>query len=299
MAEKATKGWESERLTVLIGGDSGSGKSFFCANFKGALIFDTDLGGGLKYADERIKRNGSERIEASSWNEVESEIRKRASEQRLHKTIIIDHSTSLHQDAVTRHNPTGEPDFGASNRQATAEWRKLRQFVRNLGCNLIVTAHLKNEYKSDGKSMSVVGETVDSAKNIEGDVGVVLHLKRPKSGSPTRETPSIAIVRKWRRDPDDTRGVVTPVFPFTVENFVKIAGIDFDAGGSVTLASKEDVEKVIKMLALVKIPETTIKKWFTAAGTDNFEDFTDDQIKGVLKHLGKQMEVASKGESHG
>jgi len=280
--ETDVSSWEDSRVICTITGDSGAGKSFFIANIKNALVYDTDMGGGLRYADARIQKNESERIEASSWIEVIDDIKARSKNGGLKPTIAIDHATSLHQEAELRHNPQQDADFGRSSKMATAEWRRLRGLLRNLDCNIFLTAHMKSEFKGG----EITGVTTDGAKNIEGDADINLYLHHQKGTG----YPSSAQVIKWRRDPDDPRGPVKPMFPFTFEEFSKISG-----GGmarerqDVRLVSTETLTTMISLLEKVKVEDTTKKRWLSKSGVSKWEDMSEDQALKVITHLHKQV----------
>ena len=273
----------TERIIAAIGGDSGSGKSFFLANLKDAVIYDTDLGGGLAYADARIKRNGSERVALSSYAAILDDIRKRAGAGTLKTNVCIDHATMLQQEANQRHNPTGDSDYGRGNAKATGEWRKIRETLRGLDCNLFVTAHTKSEYQNE----KVVGIQVDGAKNMEGDVHIVLYLQHVKGAG----YPSIARVIKWRRDPEDPRGVVPRTFTFTAEEFAKIGGEGMTkARENVKLASADKVAELERLLGVVKLPEAETAKWLTQAGADTWKDMTEEQVDACVAYIQKMIQ---------
>lgn len=241
-------GWESERAIALIAGPSGSGKTFFVANLPDAVIYDTDIGGGGAYADARIKRNGSERVEVSTFGEILDDLKARQKSGRMPKSIVIDHVTGLHQAAVIAANPDGAADYGRSGAQATAAWRQVREFARRLDANIFATAHLKSEWEKDKQ----VGRVADGAKNIEADMGIVLHLDRPVGA----DYPALARVIKWRRDPDDQRGRVPAAFEFTLEKFGQIAGVGFArASRPEPLAAPEQVAELRRLVGLVKLPD--------------------------------------------
>ena len=264
-----------ERVILLIAGESGSGKSFFVANLKNALIFDTDIGGGLAYADARIQANGSERIEAGTYLEVLEEIKRRRSSLKDITTLAIDHLTTLQQEAVIRHNPTGEDDFGRSYDRAAREWRKIREFVRVGNFTLVCTSHLKNKYEKK----KVTGMTADASKNIEGDFQMVLHLDKGKF-------PPVARVNKWRRDPDDPRGAVPACFPLTVDCVSKIHGYPLnDARHETPMASGPQVAEIQRLISVVKLPEGMVAKWMAKAKAESWEDFTQPDIQKCIDYL--------------
>lgn len=278
---------KAERVIALIVGESGAGKSFFLANLKKALIFDTDIGGGLSAYEARIRRNGSELIQVSSYPEVMVEIGKRKAANTLKDftTIALDHLTTLQQEAVARHNPTGAEDFGKSYAKATKDFHRLRELVRTGDFNLFCTAHMKAKYV-DNKP---VGFIPDASKNVEADMTMVVYLE--KSG----KHPSTARVDKWRRDPEDERGLVPARFPFTVEEFRAIHGFDLDGTRHETpMATPEHVAELVRLLSVVKLEEGTEDAWKKKAKVEEWIDMTEAQIVACINHLNKIIAKGAK-----
>lgn len=270
-----------ERIIALWMGPSGVGKSFAVANLHNALIFDTDLGGGLAYAEARIARNKSERIQAISYVEVLNELKTRQQSGRLKDitTLVLDHVSTMQQESVNRHNPSLDRDYGRANDMATKEWRKIREFVRNFDFNLICTAHLKAKWEAE----KVVGIQADGAKNLEGDFGIVLQLRE------CAKYPSTAWVQKWRRDPEDHRGLIPRTFDFTMDEFQKLAGPGLSAPREpITLATPDQVLAVNRLLETVAVPEGTASKWLAKAGVEGFDDFPAADLQKCIDWLRKQ-----------
>jgi energy-coupling factor transporter ATP-binding protein EcfA2 len=271
--KKAEKPPEKQkRAIVLLTGESGTGKSFFIACLKHALIYDIDIGGGLAEYDERIERNQSERIPASSYLEILDDLKQRHRKGDLKDriTVAIDHVSALQQEANLRHNPTGESDYGRANARATSEWRAIREFCKSQDFNLVCVAHVKPKFENNVQS----GTQPDGAKNIEGDMGIVLQLRRANS------YPSNALVMKWRRDPEDSRGKVPQSFPLTLESFCKIEGsgaLD-RTREPIQLATDEQLAQMEKMLNVVKVPEGDVAKWFKKAGVESFSEMPSETI---------------------
>jgi hypothetical protein len=280
MAKKASVDPGGERMIALLSGDSGTGKSFFIANLKNALIADTDLGGGLAYADRLIRANGSERVEVGSYPELMEEINKRRRSGALKNitTLAIDHLTTLQQEAVNRHNPNALEDFGKSYDKATREWRKVRELVRIGDFNLICTAHMKSKYENK----QITGITTDASKNIEADFSIVLYL-RPANGYP-----STAMIQKWRRLPDDPRGPLQrgDTFAFTMEEVIRIHGYGLDgARHEIPMATPDQVAEITRLLQVVKLPDGTAEKWLAKAKAESWADFTQEALGKCIVYL--------------
>jgi len=288
----------TERIIALIAGESGCGKSFFVANLHNALLVDTDIGGGLAYADARIKRNGSERIEAGSYDEVLNELKDRQKRGALKDitTLAIDHVSALHQGSTLRHNPSMERDFGRASDLATREWRKIREFCRNQDFSLIATAHTKAKWENE-KS---VGIMADGAKNLEGDMSIVLQIRR------AAQYPSTAWVQKWRRDPEDERGLIPPTFPFTMEHFESLAGGGLMAPREpAKLATAAQVARISELLEIAKLEDGMEAKWFKRAGVETFAEMLEADLAKCIAFVEKKLQsvtadepVKTKGKAH-
>lgn len=283
MKPKETKG---ERVIGLIAGPSGSGKSFFIANLRNALIFDTDIGGGLSYADARIRANGSERIEVASYLDILDELAKRKKAGTLDAitTLAIDHLSSLHQESNIRHNPTFASDYGRANEKATREWRRLRELVRFGDFNLVCTAHQKDRYEND----KAVGKITDGSKNVEADFSIVLYLV--KGNKP----PATATVQKWRRDPDDPRGLPPESFTFTMDEFLKIHGAGMDGKRhEIPMATQTQVAELTRLVGVLTLPEDTVAKWLSKAKCDDFSGMTMETIQKCIDYCNALVKGAA------
>lgn len=278
-----------DRIIALIEGESGSGKSFFMACLKNAVIYDTDLGGGLAAYETRIKKNGSERVEMSTFGEILADIRVRLKTGRLKETIVIDHVTGLHQEALMRHNPTQDSDYGRSGNKATYEWRKIREFARSFDCNLLTVAHMKAEYEHDKQ----VGKIADGAKNIEGDLHIVLRLESLKDDKGRKKYPSVANVIKWRRDPEDPRGMPPPSFTFTLEEFERIHGANYNRErANIVLASEESITSLKNTMSLLdkEVSADLQAKALKSAGVESLEFLSQEQIEKFIVFVQKKIQ---------
>lgn len=281
-----------ERAIVNIGGRWGSGKSFFIASLPNCLIFDTDIGGGLSQYEKRIRSNGGVRIEVSSFPEVLDILRTSANEGNLRPNVAIDHVTGLYAEALLRYNPDGIPDYGRSAARATAEARRIVQFSRKYDFNLFCVSHLKSEYEDDRK----VGLLSDGPKHFEADFGVVLHLDAVRDG----KYPTMARVARWRRDPDDPRGLPPSEFKFTVEEFVRIHGFPLDHKREEEKPIREDqLKKLQHYVSTIKFPDGRLESALRREGAETIEDLSEKSaeklISGIEKFIRGENEKKSKG----
>lgn len=250
----------------------------FCANLKKALIYDTDIGGGLAYADARIKRNGSERVQAGSYTEILTDLKRREKSGTISNviTLAIDHLSALHQESCLRNNPKDERDFGRGGEIATREWRRIREFARTQDFNLVVTAHQKPKWENE----KAVGLVADAGKNVESDVSIALQIRRAD------RYPSIAYVQKWRRDPDDVRGVIPGTFPFTIERFEALAGGGvFSPREPIVMATPEQIAELESLIVETKTPEATVVTWMKKANVESLAELPKIAVEKCIAHL--------------
>jgi hypothetical protein len=283
-----SKADSKDRIIALIEGESGSGKSFFVACLRNAIIYDVDLGGGLVEYEERIKKNGSERVEVASFSDILTDIRERLRTNRLKETVVIDHITGLHQEALLRYNPSQDADYGRSNNKATYDWRSVREFARTFDTNLVCVAHMKAEYEKDKQ----IGKIADGAKNIEGDMHIVLRLENLKDDKGRKRYPSTAHVIKWRRDPDDVRGLPPASFTFTLAEFEKIHGANYKRErAKVELAKTETIAALNQIMSLLDkvVAEEMLAKILKTGGVDSLDFLSDDQVKKSIEFVEKKI----------
>ncbi len=280
---------KKDRIIALIEGDSGSGKSYFFACLKNAVVYDTDLGGGLKDYETTLEENGSERVEVSSYTEILADIKQRLRTGKLKESICIDHVTGLHQDAIMRYNPNQDSDYGRSGNKATYEWRQVRELARTFDCNLFCAAHLKAEYAND----KVVGKIADGAKNIEGDMHIVLRLDNLKDNMGRKRYPGTAYVVKWRRDPKDPRGLPPDNFKFTVEEFGRIHGADYlRQRDKVVTVSEETLATLQGKLTRIdpKLAEGYVKEWLKKEGVDSLDLIQEVNALKCIEFIDKKIQ---------
>jgi hypothetical protein len=288
---KELKAKQAERIIMLVSGESGSGKSFFCANIPNALIYDTDVGGGLAAYDARIERNGSERIEVGSYPEIITDLKHRGKQLDKINTLVIDHLSVLQQEAITRFNPNAEKDFGAAADKGAREWRKIRDLVRRYDFNLVCCSHLKGKFERQGSKFEQVGMQADASKNIEGDFMIHLHLVTGYSH------PAQARRVKWRRDPEDDRGAVPETFEFSLKRVLEIHGWPLDyAREEVPMASPEQIGRLESLRDAVKLPDDKMGTWLASADYEALSEMTAEQICKAIDYCNAIIQKASSGK---
>ena len=81
-------------------------------------------------------------------------------------------------------------------------------------------------------------------------------------------------------------------FEWNYENFLKFYGKDIIEKDAtpIVMATKKQVERILQLIATVKIDEETINKWMTKADVDEWEEMTGERIQKCIDFLEKKIE---------
>jgi hypothetical protein len=112
---------------------------------------------------------------------------------------------------------------------------------------------------------------------LEYELHLVLHIF--KAGP----YPSKAKVRKTRL----TGFPNASVFPWTYTDFAERYGKDVmeKEARTETLATPEQITEVTRLLGIVKLPDGTIDKWFTAAGVEAWAEMETGRAAKAIDYL--------------
>ena len=145
--------------------------------------------------------------------------------------------------------------------------------LTRIDMNVIITAHAKNEY---GDNLAVLGQTFDGYKKLDYLFDLVIEIK--KQGSDR-----IGFVKKSRIK-SFAEG---SNFIFNYENISAKYGASIleKESSFEVLATKEQVEKVHKLIEVFNVPEEQVKKWLSKAKSNSFNDMNTDVIQKCIDHL--------------
>ena len=80
-------------------------------------------------------------------------------------------------------------------------------------------------------------------------------------------------------------------FVWSYENFCKFYGkqIIEKETTPVAMATPEQLQRVAKLIDIVKVDDATVNKWFLKADVDSFDEMSDEQIQKVIEFLEKKV----------
>lgn len=297
MALKAKKPEVKEkRLKMFVFGPAGVGKTTASLQFPRSYIIDTEH--GTDFYAESINKAKSVVIHTLNPDEIKEELKALLTEKHDYKTLIIDPITQVYnatQEKWTRvfekHAKTEKDaevqDFGMRYwGKVKGDFKSIQRLMLALDMNVIITSHQKDVY---GTGFNKVGVTYDSMKGDDYLFDLVFRVER-KNGS--------LMAYKVKERAEIGKEKFPAEFEWSYANFVKYYGkeiIEKDAA-PVLMATDEQVEKVQKLLEIVKVPEETVNSWFLKADVSEWSEMNGEQIVKVIDFLEKKINGIKDGK---
>lgn len=288
------KSAEPKKPKILIYGKPGVGKTWASLDFPNVYYIDTEGGANMSHYTDKLKAAGGVYMgpEQGSldFETVIEQIQALATEDHGFKTVVIDSVSKLFNTAIAvEAERLGDKDaFGASKKPAVAYMRKLINWLSRIDLNVILVSHEKSEWGLNAKGERVeIGQTFDAWDKLEYELDLCLNIM--KTG-PNRT----ARVRKSRL----TEFPDTSSFPWSYKDFADKYGksVIEKKSEAITLATKEQLAEIKKLLETVRLPEGQEDKWLKAAQVDGWEEMETGRIAKAIDHIKKTYLNAEKGE---
>lgn len=271
-----------KRLKLFVYGPSGVGKTTAAIQFGKAVIIDTERGSDF-YTDTILK-SGSVVLKSNNFDEVKAEIKDLLTTKHEYRTLIIDPITQLYNACQEKWNRVFEKhaktekeaevqDFGVRYwGRVKADFKSLQRLIIALDMNVIITSHQKDLY---GPNMTKLGVTFDSIKGEDYLYDFVFRLEE-KDGKRT------AITVKERAEVGHQK--FPKEFEWSYTNFKKFYGSEIIEREAmpILLATQNQVDRVKTLLEVVKMDQSIIDKWLSAANVESWEEMTAEQISKCI-----------------
>jgi len=220
-----------------------------------------------------LQKAGGVIFQTSDFDDVVKEVTSLLTEKHEYKTLIIDPLTTLYNDLLDKSALKTGTDFGRHYSTANKKVEHLINLLYRLDMNVIITAHSKALY---GQNMSIIGDTFDCYKKLDFVFDLVLEIQK-------RGKDRIALVKKSRIE----SFADSDPFSFSYNAIAKFYGKDILERDAVAqeLATEEQVNEVIKLIDLIKVPEEIYRKWLDKASSDKWEEMPKDAIQKCIDHL--------------
>lgn len=281
-----------KRFKGLFFGPAGSGKTTCCLQFPRPYLIDTERGAENDNYVKLLDQAGGAYYFTTDFDDMLNEIRSLLSEKHEYRTVIIDPLTVPYNDLLdktaqsmaTREDPAGTA-FGRHKGPADRKVKHLLTLLLRLDMNVLITSHAKTKWEKAGREVIDAGQTFDCYGKLDYLFDLVFEIQR-------RGDKRMAIVRKTRNDgfPENDN------FEFSFAEVAKRYGRDIleRAAEVVTLASREQVVELGRLVQLLQIPSTTIAKWLEKAQAESFAEMSQDIAAKTISYLRNQV---SNGEA--
>ena len=274
MALKAKKPAMIEsRLKALFYGCAGVGKTMAAIQFPRPYIIDTEGSTNKPQYVKAIEAVDGAVLMTVDFDEMINEVRELLTTRHEYKTLVIDSLTLLYNDLLEKAERKVGTEFGRHYGEANKRMKQLLNLLFRLDMNVIITSHSKNEY---GTNLAVLGQTFDCYKKLDYLFDLVFEIQK-------RGTHRVGLVKKSRIEafPD------TESFPFSYDEIANRYGrhiIERDAVAQ-ELASIEQVNELLRLIELLKVPAETYQKWLDKASSECWEDMQKESIQKCIDHL--------------
>jgi hypothetical protein len=282
-----------KRLKMFVYGAAGVGKTTAAINFPQSYILDLEK--GTDFYANTINKSNSVVLQTNNPDEIKDQIQALLVEAHEYKTLIIDPVTQLYNSIQEKWTRTFEryaksekekeiQDFGMRYwGKVKSEFKSIQRLLLALDMNVIVTSHQKDVYSA---SMSKVGVTYDSMKGDDYFFDLIFRVERINGELHAFTVKERAEINE-RKFPDS--------FVWTYDNFCNFYGREIieKESSPVILASKEQIEKMVKLAKLVNLQDEVINKWFTKANVDSWEEMTGECIQKCITFVEKQLQEVS------
>lgn len=280
---------KEKRLKMFVFGEAGVGKTIAALQFPNAYIIDTEKGTDF-YSDIIIEK-GSAVFQSTSVEDIRDEVKKLLTTKHEYKTLIIDPITQVYNSLQEKWTRTFEKyaetekakevgDFGMRYwGKVKGDFKSLQRMIMQLDMNVIITAHQKDVY---GSGFSKIGVTFDSMKGEDYLYDLVFRISK-KGNDRIAETIKERAIPGKQKFPAD--------FTWSYENFLKFYGQEIIQKEStpILLATDEQVERIKKLIEIVKIEDSEVEKWMTKADVTEWSEMTQEQIEKCISFVTKKL----------
>lgn len=262
-----------KRLKALFYGAAGVGKTTAAIQFPRPYLIDTERGAENDQYTNLLNKAGGVIFQTSDFDEVVKEVKSLLTEKHEYKTLIIDPLTTLYNDLLDKSALKNGTEFGRHYSDANKKVNHLINLLLRLDMNVIITSHAKAVY---GDNLAVLGQTFDCYKKLDYLFDLVFEIQK-------RGKHRLALIKKSRIEsfPD------SDTFDFSYSEVSKRYGktiLERDAVAQ-ELASAEQINEMIRLIDLIKVPEETFRKWLDKAGSEKWEEMPKDAIQKCIDHL--------------
>lgn len=276
------------KIKMLTFAKSGSGKTWLSLDFPSVYYIDSEGGARLAHYQRKLSDAGGAYFGvedgALDFNAVIGQIEALATERHDYKTLAIGSITKLYQSAIANEQQRlgAKDSFGASKKPAIALMRRLVNWIHRLDMNVLFEAHEIVEWGINPKTeqREEVGQLPDVWDKLPYELDLTLRVEKR---GPSR----VCVVRKSRLTgfPEGEN------FECSYPAFAERYGKDFleAAPTLITLASKEEVAEIERLLGIVKVTDKAIDSYLAKSQAETMSELSQERALNLIDWLKKQV----------
>lgn len=273
---------EPKKPKIVVFGRAGVGKTYTALDFPVAYYIDSEGGATRDHYTDKLEASGGGYLgqEDGSLDPgvVLDQIAALATEKHQYKTIIIDSLSKIYNRiSAQASDKLGDDDvFGASKKPAIKWIRSLLNWLDRVDMNVVLIAHEAEEWGGTGKKREKIGDTFDAWNKLAFELDLILQVVKQGNSR-------IAYPRKSRLlGFPESEG-----FPWTYEEFAERYGKDIIERETkpIILATEDQLTRLNEILNVVRIPDSEIEKWFTAAKVESWSEMDTERVEKAIVYL--------------
>lgn len=264
----------------MISGKSGVGKTMFALDFPAPYYMDVEGGAVRKqYVDKLVKSGGAyfgKNEGSQDFKTVIAEIKQLMTTKHNYKTLVIDSFSKLYNIAAAIAEEVGGSDFGKDKKEANKPTRQLIKALDELDMTVILICHGKDKWVRNGKEIVCEGTTFDGYDKMEYELDLWIEIV--KTGRARN-----FLIKKTRV----STFVEGDFHKLDYGTFAEMYGKDIIENEStpIELATNEQIEKLKKLLDVVKVESEQQEKWLKKADVEKFEDMKSSDVAKLITFL--------------
>lgn len=272
----------------MISGESGVGKTFFALDFPKPYLIDSEGGATREQYQAKLKKTGGAyfgKDEGSQdFRAVIEEVKQLTTTKHEYKTLIIDSFTYLYMLEASEAEAKGGSDFGRDKKMANIPTRQLISVLEKCDLNIILICHSKTKWERRGKDIIDAGSTFDGYDKLEYILDLWIEILK---GGKT------FLVKKSRIQ-NLTQG---DSYPLSYDKFAELYGKDTVERDAVpvSLASDEQIARLLVLIEGLKIDQETIDKWYKKCNVESWVEMSSEQITSLIQFCEKKIMQLSMG----
>ncbi len=265
----------------ILSGKSGVGKTFYMLDFEKPYIIDVEGGATEPQYVEKMKAVGAGYMGkdegSQDFKTVIDQLKELATTKHEYKTLVIDSFSKLYNLTAAIAEETVGNTYAADKKEAQKPTRQLQIWMDKLDMTIALVCHSKDEWS---KGQPTGSTTFDGWQKLEYDLNLWIEM------TITGRQRSI-IVRKSRL----SGFALGNSYPADYATFAKLYGKDIleKLSEPVTLAGKDQIAEVRRLLEVFNISEDDQKKGLKKYDVDDFSELSTEQAAQMILNLNARL----------